>query len=99
MRGTGPPALDRSAVKDVLSGEPDRDRRPSARTPLDTNHHSPERHLIEMRMEGADLDALIVQTRVLPVDELMARRLHKRRLALRAAIVRLELALDPKEPA
>ena len=50
-------------------------------------------------MERADLDALIVQTLVLPVDELMARRLHKRRLALRAAIVQLELALDPKEPA
>ena len=50
-------------------------------------------------MERADLDAQIVQTLALPIDELMARRLKKRRLALRAAIVRLELALEPKEPA
>jgi hypothetical protein len=67
---------------------------------LDSNLHSPERRLIELRMEHADLDALIdgaaSQT---PVDELMMRRLKKRRLALRDQIARLELALDPKEPA
>ena len=34
-----------------------------------------------------------------PLDELMVRRLKKRRLALRDQISRLELALDPKEPA
>lgn len=67
---------------------------------METNLHSPERHLIELRMEHADLDALI--DRALdqsPVDELMMRRLKKRRLALRDEIARLELALDPKEPA
>ena len=67
---------------------------------LDINLHSPERRLIELRMEHADLDALIdravTQT---PVDELMIRRLKKRRLALRDQIARLELVLDPKEPA
>ncbi|MDB5944820.1 MAG: hypothetical protein JWQ13_4386 [Ramlibacter sp.] len=34
-----------------------------------------------------------------PMDELMLRRLKKRRLVLRDEISRLELALDPKEPA
>jgi len=67
---------------------------------LDSNLHSPERRLIELRMEHADLDALIdgaaAQT---PIDELMMRRLKKRRLALRDEIARLERVLDPKEPA
>ena len=68
--------------------------------PLDSNLHSPERRLIELRMEHADLDALIDRTgEQSPTDELMIRRLKKRRLALRDQIARLELALDPKEPA
>ena len=51
-------------------------------------------------MEHADLDALIDRTgEQSPTDELMIRRLKKRRLALRDQIARLELALDPKEPA
>jgi hypothetical protein len=67
---------------------------------LDTNLHSPERRLIELRMEHADLDAMIDSAaEQTPVDELMMRRLKKRRLALRDQIARLELALDPKEPA
>jgi hypothetical protein len=67
---------------------------------LDSNLHSPERRLIELRMEHADLNALIDRTsQQQPVDELMMRRLKKRRLALRGQIARLELALDPKEPA
>lgn len=67
---------------------------------MDINHHSPERRLIELRMEHADLDALIDRTGdENPVDELMMRRLKKRRLALRDQIARMELALDPKEPA
>ena len=83
-------------AKDVLSNDPPR------RTPvtLDSNLHSPERRLIELRMEHADLDALIDRTgEQSPTDELMMRRLKKRRLALRDQIARLELALDPKEPA
>jgi hypothetical protein len=67
---------------------------------LDSNLHSPERRLIELRMEHADLDALLDRTgEAAPVDELLMRRLKKRRLALRDEIARLELALDPKEPA
>ena len=51
-------------------------------------------------MEHADLDAMIDRTsQESPVDELMMRRLKKRRLALRDQIARLELAIDPKEPA
>jgi len=67
---------------------------------MDSNLHSPERRLIELRMEHADLDALIDRTAdQQPVDELMMRRLKKKRLALRDEISRLELVLDPKEPA
>lgn len=67
---------------------------------MDENLHSPQRRLIELRMEHADLDELIdrnVATR--PLDELMLRRLKKRRLVLRDEIARLEAALDPPEPA
>ena len=68
--------------------------------PLDSNLHSPERRLIELRMEHADLDAMIDRAaEQSPVDELMMRRLKKRRLSLRDQIARLELVLDPKEPA
>ena len=67
---------------------------------LDSNLHSPERRLIELRIEHADLNALIDRaSQQHPVDELMMRRLKKRRLQLRDQIARLELALDPKEPA
>jgi hypothetical protein len=67
---------------------------------LESNLHSPERRLIELRIEHADLDALIDKaSQEQPVDELMMRRLKKRRLLLRDLIARLELDLDPKEPA
>jgi hypothetical protein len=67
---------------------------------VDSNLHSPERRLIELRMEHADLDALIDRAGdESPVDELMMRRLKKRRLALRDQITHLEMQLDPKEPA
>ena len=67
---------------------------------MNSNLHSPERRLIELKMEHADLDALIDRAGdQQPVDELMIRRLKKRRLALRDEIARLELAIDPKEPA
>jgi hypothetical protein len=67
---------------------------------VESNLHSPERRLIELRMEHADLNALIDRAGLEhPVDELMMRRLKKRRLALRDQISRLELLLDPKEPA
>ena len=68
---------------------------------MEPNLHSPERRLIELRIEHADLDALIdnATREPGPVDELRLRRLKKRRLVLRDEIARLERALDPKEPA
>ena len=67
---------------------------------MDENLHSPQRHLIELRMEHADLNGLIDCTAPeLAVDDLSVRRLKKRRLALRDQIARLEHQLDPPEPA
>ena len=51
-------------------------------------------------MEHADLDALIDGASAQALqDELMLRRLKKRRLALRDQIARLEMLLEPQEPA
>ena len=51
-------------------------------------------------MEHADLNALIDRTaNDAPVDELMMRRLKKRRLSLRDEISRVERELQPNEPA
>ncbi len=67
---------------------------------MQENLHSPHRQLIELRMEHADLDNLIdLAAEQAPVDELTLRRLKKRRLLLRDRITRLEILLDPKEPA
>ena len=53
-----------------------------------------------LRMEHADLNAIIDQTaHVLPLDELVLRRLKKRRLALRDQITHLSMSLMPDEPA
>jgi hypothetical protein len=66
----------------------------------DDNLHSLTRRLIELRMEHADLDSLIDRTgEDSPVDDLMVRRLKKRRLALRDMIASLEREIDPPEPA
>ena len=67
---------------------------------LECNLNSPQRRMIELRMEHADLDALIDRVSLIsPLDELGLRRLKKRRLELRDHIARLEQTLDPKEPA
>lgn len=67
---------------------------------MQDNLHSPERRLIELRIEHGDLDAMIDRLAgQSPVDELLLRRLKKRRLSLRDQIARFELLLDPKEPA
>lgn len=67
---------------------------------MDSNLHSPERRLIELKIEHADLNALVDLTaHAVPIDELMLRRLKKRRLLLRDHISQLELALAPSEPA
>ena len=67
---------------------------------MDENLHSPQRRLIELRMEHADLDDLIDRNPLeRPGDDLVLRRLKKRRLLLRDQISRLETELDPPEPA
>jgi hypothetical protein len=66
----------------------------------DNNLHSPQRRLIELRMEHADLDNLIDRHTDDPLaDELTMRRLKKRRLLLRDLIDRLEGEIDPPQPA
>lgn len=67
---------------------------------MNENLHSPQRRLIELRIEHADLDDLIDRAASEPqTDELVLRRLKKRRLALRDLIARLENELEPPEPA
>ncbi|MEN9630312.1 MAG: hypothetical protein RJA10_3540 [Pseudomonadota bacterium] len=67
---------------------------------MNDNLHSPQRRLIELRMEHADLDNLIDRNIGDPsADELSLRRLKKRRLLLRDQIARLEVELEPPEPA
>lgn len=86
--------------QDVLSNE-HAPRKPRVRSPpLDSNLHSLSRQLIELRIEHADLDATIDRlAEASPQDELLLRRLKKRRLALRDQITRVENMLDPREPA
>jgi hypothetical protein len=51
-------------------------------------------------MEHADLDAMIDRaSEESPIDELMMRRLKKRRLALRDEMARIERDLTPDVPA
>ncbi|HIV72967.1 MAG TPA: DUF465 domain-containing protein [Candidatus Aquabacterium excrementipullorum] len=67
---------------------------------MQENLHSPQRLLIELRIEHADLNSLIDRAgQQHPIDELALRRLKKRRLLLRDQIAQLEILLDPKEPA
>ena len=67
---------------------------------LDSNLHSQSRRFIELRMAHADLDALIDRTsEENPLDELMMRRLKKRRLLMRDELARIERELTPNEPA
>ena len=67
---------------------------------MEDNLHSPSRRLIELRIEHADLDNLIDRTIDDPAgDELVLRRLKKRRLLLRDQITRIEAELEPPLPA
>lgn len=51
-------------------------------------------------MEHADLDAILDRAALhAPTDELLMRRLKKKRLALRDEIARVEQQLSPDEPA
>ncbi len=63
---------------------------------MDLNLHSLPRRLIELRIEHGDLDDLIDRAGLgHPDDDLVLRRLKKRRLLLRDAIARLEAEIDP----
>ncbi len=65
---------------------------------MDEELHSLTRRLIELRIEHADLDALIDRlVEQMPVDELALQRLKKRRLALRDMITRLEASTAPDD--
>ena len=71
-----------------------------AKDPLIPNLRSPQRVLIELKIEHGDLNALVdLAVHALPVDELLLRRLKKRRLQLRDQISKLEVSMDPPEPA
>jgi len=67
---------------------------------LDSNPHSPESRLIELRVEHSDLDAMIDRAEdEATTDELVIRRLKKRRLHLRDEIARMEGTLSPDQHA
>lgn len=65
---------------------------------MDEELHSLTRRLIELRIEHADLDAMIDRlVEQMPLDELALQRLKKRRLALRDMITRLEASTAPDD--
>ena len=65
---------------------------------MDEQLHSLPRRLIELRIEHADLDAMIDRlVQQTPLDELALQRLKKRRLALRDMISRLEANAEPDD--
>ena len=65
---------------------------------MDEQLHSLPRRLIELRIEHADLNALIDRlAEQSPVDEMALQRLKKRRLALRDMITRLEATTEPDD--
>ncbi|MDZ7892081.1 MAG: YdcH family protein [Rhodoferax sp.] len=68
---------------------------------METNLHSPERRLIELRMAHSDLDACIdlASSQGGIKDELLLQRLKKRRLGLRDTIFQLQRSLGPNESA
>ena len=58
------------------------------------------RQLAELRLQHRDLDTAIAQLQAdIANDELMIKRLKKRKLMLKDQIARLESALIPDEPA
>ena len=65
------------------------------------DQRSPQRRLIELQIEHADLDARVDQMTETgsSLDELLVRRLKKRRLALRDEMARLHRQIAPREPA
>ena len=67
---------------------------------MEDNLHSLPRRLIELRIEHADLDNLIDRAAADDgSDDLVLRRLKKRRLLLRDKMDRIEAELEPPQPA
>jgi hypothetical protein len=67
---------------------------------MEDNLHSLPRRLIELRIEHADLDNLIDRAAADDgSDDLVLRRLKKRRLLLRDQMARIEAELEPPQPA
>ena len=67
---------------------------------MEDNLHSLPRRLIELRIEHADLDNLIDRAVTADdTDDLVLRRLKKRRLLLRDQMARIEAELEPPQPA
>lgn len=60
----------------------------------------PQRELIALKVEHGDLNAMIdAAAQTAPMNELVLRRLKKKRLALRDKIARLESLLIPNDRA
>lgn len=75
-------------------------KRRKRKNSLIPNHSSPQRLLIQLKIEHADLNALADKAVHAPhIDELLLKRLKKRRLQLRDRICRLEAFLMSPEPA
>jgi hypothetical protein len=67
---------------------------------MEDNLHSLPRRLIELQIEHADLDNLIDRAVTADdTDDLVLRRLKKRRLMLRDQMARIEAEIDPPQPA
>lgn len=67
---------------------------------MDLDLHSLPRRLIELRIEHGDLDDMIDRAGFAQAgDDLVLRRLKKRRLQLRDAIARLEAEIEPPHSA
>lgn len=59
-----------------------------------------KRRIADLQIEHRDLDAAIVAlVAALPLDELQVRRLKKRKLQIKDAIVMLQMQLTPDVPA
>jgi hypothetical protein len=59
-----------------------------------------KRRIADLQIEHRDLDAAIVAlVAALPLDELQVRRLKKRKLQIKDAIVLLQMQLTPDVPA
>jgi hypothetical protein len=75
-------------------------KRRKRKNSLILNHSSPQRLLIQLKIEHADLNALADKAmHASHIDELLIKRLKKRRLQLRDRISRLEACLITPEPA